>query len=243
MRNDKPALGILAALLLAVGTPFAAADDKKPASEPTKESEAEETVTVVVNMPNGRKIEVQEKAQPSRQTDSRPGAVRRVLPDGSTMSYGLGEARQRRARANRSSRQQSNNRSSSGRDDAQRVSTIGSPRYDDSSATGGQDVRFFDAGISAMVVGRTVFIWGAELVQSDVDFEVIEGELFAFDGAVAKQDRYAAGGEPLSGGDTLFAPIKLEFERDTQVTLTLHGRAANPEEPDRQVRTWTFRVR
>ncbi|MFK7883240.1 MAG: hypothetical protein AB8F26_03530 [Phycisphaerales bacterium] len=232
---DKTALGILAALVVAAGAPAAIAEEPEG---------AEETVTVVVNMPNGRKVEVEEKAQPSRTTDSRPRAVRRMLPDGSVISYGIGDAKKKRRSRSSSRSSSSSNARSDRNNDAQRVSTLGSPRYDDSAATGGQDVRFFDAGISAMVIGRTVFIWGAELVQSDVDFEVVEGELFAFDGAVAMQDRYQSDDVGhLTGGESLFAPIKLEFEPDTQVTLTLHGRAANPEEPDRQVRTWTFRVR
>lgn len=126
----------------------------------------------------------------------------------------------------------------------QPVPTIGSPRYDDDGATGGQDVRFHDAGISAMVVGRTVFIWGADVVQSTVEFGLVEGERFAFDGAIARHDRPSpASGSPLSSLEQMYAPLKLEYDAGEVVTLSMHSRAENPDSPDREIRSWTFRVR
>lgn len=126
----------------------------------------------------------------------------------------------------------------------QAVPTIGSPRYSDNNATGGQDVKFFDAGISAIVVGRTVFIWGAEIVQSTEEFTLIEGARHWFDGAVIRQEPPQVSQDPLTDGlDQLFAPLKLEFEPDTTVTLSLYSIATNPDNPDRELRNWTFRVR
>jgi hypothetical protein len=126
----------------------------------------------------------------------------------------------------------------------QSVPTVGSPRYTDDGATGGQDVRFHDAGISALVVGRTVFIWGAEIVQSTADFSLVQGERFAFDGAVVRepQTREPSPGV-LSTVDQMYAPLKLEFAAGTTTTLTMFSRADNPDAPDRDMRTWTFRVR
>jgi hypothetical protein len=123
------------------------------------------------------------------------------------------------------------------------VPTIGSPRYDDDQATGGQDVTFFDAGISAMVLGRTVYIWGAEIVQSTEDFQLVEGERFAFDGAVARNHRPAGQTPPLTSANQLHAPLKLEFDAGATTTLTMFSAADNPAVPDRSIRNWTFRVR
>ncbi len=236
MRTDKPLLGLLACVLVAVGSARSAAEE--PAA-------AEETVKVVVSLPDGRKVVLEEKAQPSR-NDAGTGSatVDRVLPDGSRVRYGAADApRQSKRNAKGKPAPSNTNRAGSGSSAGPRVSTLGAPTYRDGGATGGQDVRFFDAGISAMVVGRTVYIWGAELIQSSAEFEVIEGEKFSFDGVVARQERPAGSGDQLTGGDTLFAPIKLKYEPDTQVDLVLHARAENPNEPDRAIRTWTFRVR
>jgi hypothetical protein len=124
------------------------------------------------------------------------------------------------------------------------VPTIGSPRYDDQGATGGQDVRFHDAGMSALVVGRTVFIWGAEIVQSSESFELVEGERVAFDGAVVREHQVRNPNPPtLSSVDQLYAPLKLAFDQGTTTTLTLFSSSTNPDLPDREMRTWTFRVR
>ncbi len=123
------------------------------------------------------------------------------------------------------------------------VSTIGSPRYNDDQATGGQDVTFFDAGISAMVYGRTVYIWGAEIVQSTTDFQLVEGERFAFDGAVARSIRPTGQTAPLTSAEQLHAPLKLEFAPGATTTLTMFSTADNPSMPDRRIRNWTLRVR
>jgi hypothetical protein len=123
------------------------------------------------------------------------------------------------------------------------VPTIGSPRYSDDEATGGQDVTFFDAGISAMVLGRTVYIWGAEIVQSSEAFQLVEGERFAFDGAVARNGRPTTATAPLTSADQLHAPLKLEFAPGSTTTLTMFSAADNPELPDRSIRNWTLRVR
>lgn len=123
------------------------------------------------------------------------------------------------------------------------VSTIGTPRYNNDQATGGQDVTFFDAGISAMVLGRTVYIWGAEIVQSSESFQLVEGERFAFDGAVARNHRTTVTTAPLTAADQLHAPLKLEFTPGSTTTLTMYSLPTNPELPDRSIRNWTFRVR
>jgi len=126
------------------------------------------------------------------------------------------------------------------------VPTIGSPRYQDNEATGGQDVTFFDAGISAMVLGRTVYIWGAEIVQSTQSFQLVEGERFAFDGAVARtSSRPTGSGQSLTaaGSQQFHAPLKLEFTPGSTTTLTMFSSAPNPELPDRSIRNWTLRVR
>lgn len=253
MRINKTLAGLSGVLLLAAGTALGADDSTR--------SDDKGSTTVVVSMPGGRRV-VQ---------TSEPDSTTRVLPDGSRVSYGNSgsstKAVKRRAvkaaaksksgsaskssaatgRTGASSSSSSSSGSSGGRttqQTSQPVSTIGTPRYSDDSATGGQDVRFFDAGISAMVVGRTVFIWGADLVQSDQPFELVEGERFAFDGAVITQSRPdQTAGQALSGADQLFAPLKLEYASNTTVTLTLQSQAQNPETPDRTTRTWTFRVR
>jgi hypothetical protein len=109
---------------------------------------------------------------------------------------------------------------------------------------GGQDVKFHDAGISAIVIGRMVLIWGAEIVQSTADFTVVEGERFAFDGAVIRQN--SAQPQQVQGFsslDQVYAPLKLEFQAGETTTLTLFSRAVNQNLPDREMRTWTFRVR
>lgn len=251
MRIQTTLAGLMGGLLLAVGMPASASDGtSQPATE-----ESSETVKVTVNLPGGRKVVVDQPVQPSRVVNTGQGdRVEKTLPDGSKMSYSNGSGSSKAGR-------RKNGRSKSGSSSTakkpattsttqtttqtqQPVPTVGTPRYEDDAATGGQDVRFFDAGISAMVVGRTVFIWGAELVQSTEDFDLVEGERLEFNGAIVRQERNEnAGGQTLSSSDQLFAPLKLEYDADTTVTLTLHSRAANPEQPDREVRTWTFRVR
>lgn len=254
MRIHTTLAGLMGGLLLAVGMPASASDGStQPATEETSD-----TVKVTVNLPGGRKVVVDQPAQPSRVENTGQGdRVEKTLPDGSKMSYSNGSGNTKAAR-------RKNNRSKSGSSSTakkpattttttttqttpqtrQPVPTVGTPRYEDDGATGGQDVRFFDAGISAMVVGRTVFIWGAELIQSTEDFELVEGERLEFNGAIVRQERNEnTGGQTLSSADQLYAPLKLEYDPDTTVTLTLHSRAANPEQPAREVRTWTFRVR
>lgn len=225
MKTNTALLGTIAALVLAAGATHTAADEQRSA--------ADETVTVVVNMPDGRRVEIQERAQPSRTEGVSEGTtVRKVLPDGSVMSYGTGDGKKRRSgRSNRSSR--------SGGSGSGGVSTIGDATYSQDTATGGQDVRFLDSGMSAMLVGRTLYVWGAKLVQSDEAFEVIEGSRFAFDGVIARE----VAADDDASEDPLFAPIKIEYPADTVVNLTLHARADQPDAPDRAVRSWTFRVR
>lgn len=126
---------------------------------------------------------------------------------------------------------------------AKTVPTIGNPRYSDDGATGGQDVVFHEAGISAMVVGRMVYIWGAEIVQSSQDFQLVEGERFAFDGAVVRLEKQPIGNQTLTSAEMLQAPLKLEYAPGSTVTLTMFSKAQNPELPDREIRNWTFRVR
>lgn len=123
------------------------------------------------------------------------------------------------------------------------VPTIGAARHDQDGATGGQNVRFHEAGISAMVVGRTVFIWGADLVQSTEEFALVNGERFAFDGAMAAPVALELKGGPVTSREDIKAPLKLDFDPNTTVTLTMHSKAENPELPAREIRTWTVRVR
>ncbi|MEM9372308.1 MAG: hypothetical protein AAGA55_01575 [Planctomycetota bacterium] len=225
MRKDTTLIGSIVALALAAGAGSSLADDAQPASE--------ETVTVVVNMPDGRRVEIEEPAQPSRTEGVSSGtSVRKVLPDGSVMSYGNGDGK--RVRKSRRSGRSSGSSSSGGAG----VSTIGDPTYSQDAATGGQDVRFLDSGISAMLVGRTLYVWGARLVQSDEPFDLIEGSRFAFDGVIARDAASIEAEE-----DPLFAPIKIEYEANTVVNLVLHARSESSEAPERAIRTWTFRVR
>lgn len=123
------------------------------------------------------------------------------------------------------------------------VPTVGDPRYSDDGATGGQDVRFHDAGISAMVVGRTVFLWGADLVHSSADFALVEGERVAFDTVMVRNHRAETPGETLGSMDQMYAPLKLQYPAGSTATLTMHSRAGNPQMPNREIRSWTFRVR
>lgn len=235
MRTDKLSLVMLAGLVLsAVGTAYAG--DETPG--------AGDQVQAVMSLPDGRRVVVSESAQPSRVAPTGSGgAVRRQLADGSRISYGLGDA-PRATRARRSATQQTPSGAASRAPAPQRtnVSTVGSAHYDADAATGGQDVRFFDAGISAMVVGRTVYIWGVDFVQSSAEFEVIEGERFAYDSVIARESD-AGTGSDAGENDQMHAPIKLEYAPGTVVDLTLHASADNPESPDRAERSWTFRVR
>lgn len=312
MLTNKAFYGLLGSIVLAAGLPASANEqgkdtsEQRSAQERSGEESSENTIRVVVSLPNGRRYVIEEKVDERGGSGAPLGTrVSRVLPDGSRISYGTGMTGARSANRGRASsagarrtgggsvsslggssltgggggggsgtpartgggasaggggggsagaaaagsggggmrapfQRQANANTNTPK---QRVPTIGEPRYSDDGATGGQNVTFHDAGISAMVIGRVVYIWGADIVQSSADFILIEGERFAFDGAVVRDHRLSGSTQVLSATEQMFAPLKLEFRAGETVTLTLHSRAQNQDLPSREIRNWTFRVR
>ncbi len=125
------------------------------------------------------------------------------------------------------------------------VPTVGSPRFDrDGNATGGQRVEFHEAGMSAAVIGNRIYLNKVELVSSDQPFEIITGTRLGHDSAIMESGRLSGDGvNPLSSFNTGNSSIKLEFESDTTVTLMLYTQSSDEFNPERDMRSWTVRVR
>ncbi len=139
------------------------------------------------------------------------------------------------------------NGSSSSRDTDSRpaVPTVGSPRFDrEGNASGGQRVEFHDAGMSAAVIGNRVYLNNVELVSADQPFEIITGTRVGSDSVIMEDGRLSSNGvDHLSSFNTGSSSIKLEFDSDTTVTLSLYTQSSNSLNPDREMRTWTVRIR
>lgn len=123
------------------------------------------------------------------------------------------------------------------------VHTVGGARYNQEGATGGQRVEFYDAGMSAAVIGNTVYFIGVELVQSDHLFEVVTGTRIGADSVIMEDLRLPAGINPLSSWNTGASTIRLEFESNEIVNLVMHSQPSDSSNPDRVQRTWTVRIR
>ena len=142
--------------------------------------------------------------------------------------------------------EQSNPRGSSQSNNSRpAVPTVGSPRFDrDGNATGGQRVEFHDAGMSAAVIGNRIYLNNVELVSADQPFEIITGTRLGHDSAIMESGRLSGDGvNPLSSFNTGSSSIKLEFESDTTVTLMLYTQSSDEFNPERDMRSWTVRVR
>lgn len=139
------------------------------------------------------------------------------------------------------------NGSSSSRDSDSRpaVPTVGSPRFDrEGNASGGQRVEFHDAGMSAAVIGNRVYLNDVELVSADQPFSIITGTRVGSDSVIMEDGRLSSNGvDHLSSFNTGSSSIKLEFDSDTTVTLSLYTQSSNSLNPDREMRTWTVRIR
>lgn len=125
------------------------------------------------------------------------------------------------------------------------VSTVGNPNYDrEGNASGGQRVEFHDAGMSAAVIGNRIYFQGVELVSANQPFEVITGTRIADDSVIMDETRLdSSRSDVLSSFDTRSSAIKIELESGTTVDLVLLSRSSNPNSPERELRTWTVRIR
>ena len=126
------------------------------------------------------------------------------------------------------------------------VSTLGDPTIDRSTghATGGQRVEFSDAGMGAAVVGNRVYFNNVELVTADQPFEVLSGTRIDLDTVMMESGRMAANDNgSLNSFNTRGSTIKLELESGTVVTFTMYTESGNSLMPQREVRTWTVRIR
>lgn len=124
------------------------------------------------------------------------------------------------------------------------VHTVGSPRYEDDGATGGQRVEFHDQGMSAAVIGNTVYFNGVYLVNASEPFTVIAGTKMGTDSVIMDEMRPSNEGlNELSSFNTGASAIKLGFDSDTVVDLVMQSQADNPNDPNRTERVWTVRIR
>ncbi len=124
------------------------------------------------------------------------------------------------------------------------VHTGGEARYNQDSAVGGQRVEFHDAGMGAAVVGNTVYFTGVDLVQVDQDFDVVTGTRLDADKVMMDHGRLSTSGtDGLSSWNTGVSRIKLDFQSDTTVQLVMFSQPASADNPDREQRTWTVRIR
>jgi hypothetical protein len=125
------------------------------------------------------------------------------------------------------------------------IPTVGSPRFDrEGNATGGQRVEFHDAGMSAAVIGNRVYLNNVELVVADQPFDVISGTVLGHDSAMMDFGRLGSGSaDALGSFNSRNSSIKLEFESDTTVTLLMYTQSPSSLDPEREMRSWTVRVR
>lgn len=129
-------------------------------------------------------------------------------------------------------------------DSPRSVPTIGSPSYRDDGATGGQRVEFHDAGMGAAVIGNTIYFTGVEFVQVNQGFGVVTGTRLGSDSVRMEDMRLASSSSnPLSSWNVGASTIKLDFESDTVVDLVMHSICADANNPSREQRTWTVRIR
>lgn len=135
--------------------------------------------------------------------------------------------------------------SSRDRDSRPAVPTVGAPRFDrEGNASGGQRVEFHDAGMSAAVIGNRVYLNNVELVSADQPFSIITGTRVGSDSVIMEDGRLSSNGvDHLSSFNTGSSSIKLEFDSDTIVTLSLYTQSSSSLNPDREMRTWTVRIR
>ncbi len=129
--------------------------------------------------------------------------------------------------------------SSSGR----AVHTIGDPIYNDDGAVGGQRVEFHGAGMGAAVIGNTVYFIGAEVVQADQPFEIIDGTRIGSDSVMQIERNQSSGGDLMSSWNTAGSPIKIDFASGTVVDLVMLSLPADANNPVREQRTWRVRIR
>lgn len=125
------------------------------------------------------------------------------------------------------------------------IPSVGAPRFDrEGNATGGQRVEFHDAGMSAAVIGNRVYFNNVELVVADQAFEVITGTQLGQDSAIMESGRLgSAGSDPLSSFNSRNSSIKIELESDTVVTLMMYTESPSSLNPEREMRSWTVRIR
>ena len=124
------------------------------------------------------------------------------------------------------------------------VPTIGSPSYSQDGATGGQRVEFHDAGMGAAVIGNTVYFTGVEFVQVNQGCGVVTGTRLGSDAVRLDDMRLASSSSnPLSSWNIGASTIKLDFESDTVVDLVMHSITTDANNPSRDQRTWTVRIR
>ncbi len=124
------------------------------------------------------------------------------------------------------------------------VHTGGEARYNQDTAVGGQRVEFHDAGMGAAVVGNTVYFTGVDLVQVDQDFDVVTGTRLGADKVMMEHGRLSTSGiDGLSSWNTGVSRIKLDFQSDTTVQLMMFSQPTSADNPEREQRTWTVRIR
>ena len=130
-------------------------------------------------------------------------------------------------------------------DPRQSVPTLGEPTFDRTGhATGGQRVEFHDAGMSASVIGNRVYFNNVELVTADQPFEVVTGTRLEFDSVIMESGRLGSSNSGLVGSfDTRSSSIKLELESGTIVTFMMYTESGNSLVPQREMRSWTVRIR
>ncbi|PCI10534.1 hypothetical protein COB72_02955, partial [bacterium] len=124
------------------------------------------------------------------------------------------------------------------------VPTVGQASYTDFGAVGGQKVEFLDAGISASIVGQTVYFTGVQLVQANQSFGIVAGTRLGEGSAIMQEGRPGRGdSNPLGTSNTASSTIRLDFESGTTVDLVMLSNPENPGDPIREQRTWTVRIR
>ena len=124
------------------------------------------------------------------------------------------------------------------------IHTVGGARYDAEGAVGGQRVEFSDAGMSAVVVGSTIYFTGVQLVQANQSFDALEGTRIGADSVIMQEGRLGSGSTgPLGTWNPGSSAIMLDFERNSVVELIMFSEPENSITPEREQRTWTVRIR